>query len=254
MSDYSAEERRRLIMERLQKFNSVKVSDLSSEFGVSEVTVRGDLTVLENRGMLSRTHGGAVGSYKAYYSMDLAQRTVTNEDEKKRIAQHAQELISDGDTLIMNAGTTPLYIMKSIQKKVTIVTNSIALALESGQNPNVSVILLGGEVNSKYQFTYGSDTLQKLRQYKADKLILSVDGISAENGLTTWYHQEAEICAQMISQAHSIIVAADYTKIGRTTFASIAPADTADFIITNTGADSEEIKYLSDLGIDITLT
>lgn len=254
MRELTVQERRNAIIEILHKDEMVKVGSLSESFGVSEVTIRADLAELEEQGLLSRTHGGAVGSLKTYYSMNLSQRSAANAAEKKRIAAKIAGLIDDDDTILMNSGTTTLYIMRAIESRnVTIVTNSIALALESRQKQNITTILLGGEVNAQYQFTYGTETLSRLRQYKTDKAILSVDGVSAANGYSIWYFQESEICREMFIRADRTIIAADYTKIGKTTFANIADVKMADCIVTNTGADSAEIAELRALGVKIDL-
>ena len=184
--------------------------------------------------------------------MSLSQRSSVNEAEKLKIAEAVSELVEDHDTLIMNAGTTPLFVMRALnQKNLTIVTNSIAIALEAGKYRNLKVILLGGDVNSEYQFTYVTAALKSLSEYHADKLILSVDGINCEKGLSTFYYQEADICKKMIEQSKTVIVAADYTKIGRTAFSSITSSSAADIIVTNKNSAPDETSGLKDLGIKI---
>lgn len=252
MTDISAQERRMKILEILHKNGKVKVNDLSRRFAVSEVSIRADLAELEGKQLLSRIHGGAISSYKAYYNMSLSQRSSVNENEKLKIAEAVAEMVEDNDTLIMNAGTTPLFVMRALKKKnLTIVTNSIAIALEAGKFQNLKVILLGGEVNSEYQFTYGTAALKSLSEYHADKLILSVDGINTEKGLSTFYFQEADICKKMIEQSKTVIIAADYTKIGRVAFSSITSADAADIVVTNKNSPSDEISGLKACGIKI---
>jgi len=145
-----------------------------------------------------------------------------------------------------------LVLWQALNKKnLTIVTNSIAIALEAGKFTNLKVILLGGDVNSEYQFTYGTAALKSLSEYHADKLILSVDGISHENGLSTFYYQEADICKKMIEQSKTVIIAADYTKIGRVAFSSITNASAADIIVTNKNSAPDEIAGLKAMGIRI---
>ena len=252
MENISAQERRMKILELLHKTGKVKVSDLSELFRISEVSIRADLAELEEKQLLSRIHGGAISSYKAYYNMSLSQRSSVNESEKLKIAESVCELVEDNDTLIMNAGTTPLFVMRALNKKnITIVTNSIAIALEAGKYQNLKVILLGGDVNSEYQFTYGTAALKYLSEYHADKLILSVDGISAGKGLSTFYYQETDICKKMIDQSKTVIIAADYTKIGRVAFSSITDASAADIIITNKNSAPDETSALKDIGIKL---
>lgn len=254
MQDLTLQERRDAILELLQEKGRVKVTDLARYFGVSEVSIRADLAELEARELLSRVHGGAVSGYRSYYNMSLTQRMKTNAEEKKAIAKEIAPLISDNETIIMNAGTTLLYVMRELKdKKITIVTNSIALALEGAENKNFKIILLGGDVDSAYQFTYGVKTLKLLEQYRADTLLLSVDGIDSEKGFSTFYYQEAEICSKMAERAAKTIVAADYSKIGRCAFAKIEMDSPADTIVTNQKASPKYIKRLKEGTAEIIL-
>ncbi len=251
--EYNAEQRRQQILELLSEKGKVRVTELAHLFRISEVTIRIDLADLESRGLLSRVHGGAVSSYKNYYSMNFNQRSGTNEAEKRAIAEYVASTIKDNDTIMMNAGTTTLFVLRALnaRQNIHIVTNSVAIALEASDNPNFNVMLLGGLVNTKYQFTYGDDALRQLGTYHADKLILSVDGIHGQDGLTTYYNQEAEICRLMIRQASSVLVTADYTKIGRTALSSIAPIAVADCLITNNKANRDELEIIQNEGLQI---
>ncbi len=251
--EYNAEQRKERILELLNETGKVRVADLSHHFRISEVTIRIDLADLESRGLLSRVHGGAVSSYKNYYNMNFNQRSSTNEAEKRAIAEYVANIIKDNDTVMMNAGTTTLFALRALNAKQSlhIVTNSIAVALEASDNPNFNVVLLGGLVNTKYQFTYGDDALRQLKSYHADKLILSVDGIHARDGLSTYYNQEAEISRLMLAQSGSALIAADYTKIGRTALTAIAPIHVAETIVTNDKANRDELETIRQEGIHI---
>ncbi len=249
------EQRRDKILEMLSNDGKVEVSQLSELFGVSGVMIRRDLTELEKRGLLTRIHGGAVSSYKTYYNMSFSQRSGTNETEKKALASYIANIVEDNDTIMMNAGTTMLYVFRALamRKNISIVTNSIAVALDAAGNENFNVVLLGGSVNTKYQFTFGDDAQRQLQDYHVDKLILSVDGVSASDGLSTYYNQEAYLCRQMIAQAGTSIVVADYTKIGRNTFVGIAPLDAVDCLVTNENASKTETSAIEKLGVQVAL-
>lgn len=228
-------ERRQKILEILHQEGRVKVTKLSALFDISEVSIRMDLADLEAKGLLSRVHGGAVSSYKTYYNMDMQQRLSANQEQKQSIANHIVGMIEENDTIMLNAGTTTLTIFRMIpaSMNLSIVTNSIAIALEAGANPNFNVVLLGGAVNSKHQFVYGEDAIAQLGKYHADKLILSVDGITLANGLTSFYNREVELDRIMLSHSATRIIAADSTKLGRTAFARISDIKEADYIVTN---------------------
>ncbi|MBQ4631024.1 MAG: DeoR/GlpR transcriptional regulator [Clostridia bacterium] len=237
------DDRRKKILELINKTGSVKVTELSKLFDTSEVTIRTDLADMENKGLVTRVHGGAVSSYKPYYNMNYTQRMSTNQTQKELIAKKIADMIEDNDTIMLNSGTTTLLVFRAIPQNLnlSIVTNSIAIALEATSNPNLNIILLGGLINSKYQFTFGDDAIKQLKSYHADKLILSVDGIDAEHGFSTYYDKEAEIDRIMLEQSGVNIVAADHSKFGRCAFTKIADLSVADYIVTDSNI-TENLK------------
>jgi DeoR/GlpR family transcriptional regulator of sugar metabolism len=252
--DMTVDDRRKKILELLEKDGKVKVVELSRLFKISEVTIRNDFSELENSGMLDRVHGGAISTNKAYFNMNFYERIGKFEKEKRKIASAAAKMINTNDTVMINSGTTTFFIAQELKnlKALTIVTNSISIVQELAAIPNFNVILLGGNYNAQYQFTYGEDALQQLRKYKTDKLILSADGVSSEYGLTTHHHQEADISRGMIERVNQLIVVADFSKIGRENFANIAPIEAVDYLITNTTANTDELANLTKKGIEIT--
>lgn len=249
----TVEERKRKISELLRENDSVKVSELSRALGVSEVSVRSYLEDMEKKGLLSRVHGGAVSSYKPYYSMNLNQRLETNQKAKVEIAEKIAALIEPNDTVMLNAGTTTLLAFRKFPRdyNLNIVTNSISIALEASSNQNYNVILAGGSVNTKYQFTYGNDAATQIEKYHADKLILSVDGVDAACGFTTYYNKECAVDLAMIRQSDVRIVAADSSKIGYSAFARISDLSVADYIVTDAPVSDELAKLLLSLKVKI---
>ena len=247
------DQRKQKILDLLKEKDSIRVTHLSRVLGVSEVTVRSYLEELERKGLLSRVHGGAVSSYKPYYSMNLNQRLETNQRAKVQIAERIAGLLQPNDTVMLNAGTTTLLAFRKFPENfnLRIVTNSISIALEASGNPNYNVILLGGSVNTKYQFTYGSDTVNQLKKYHADKLILSVDGISPRQGFTTYYNNEASVAEAMIDQADCRIIAADRSKFGHQAFTQISDLSVADYIVTDTVVKGELSDKISEAGVEI---
>lgn len=242
----ATDSRRKKILELLDKNGSVRVTELSHIFSISEVTIRNDLADMENKGLLTRVHGGAVSSYKPYYNMSLNQRMSTNQEQKEIIAKKIAGMIDDNDTIMLNSGTTTLLVFRAIPRNLNlnIVTNSISIALEGTTNPNFNIILLGGLINSKYQFTFGDDAIRQLKSYHADKLILSVDGIDSEHGYSTYYDKEAEIDRIMLEQSNVNIVAADHSKFNRCAFTKISDLSVADYIVTDSSVpDSLKSKF-----------
>ncbi|GIP30956.1 DeoR/GlpR family DNA-binding transcription regulator [Paenibacillus sp. J2TS4] len=250
------DQRRKKILELLQQEGKVKVAELSKLFGISEVTIRNDLDEIEGQGLLQRVHGGAISTYKSYYNMTFHDRTETNKEEKRKIAVEAASIISDGDTIILGSGTTPLYVLRELKnhKNLIVITNSLSIAHEVGYNRNINiVVLLGGNINLEYQFTSGDDAIRQLSKYKADKLILSSDGVSSAFGITTYHHLEAELYRQMIARVDRTIIVADYTKIGRANFAHIESIEKIDCLVTNHNSPKDEIEAMKEKGVEVRL-
>jgi Transcriptional regulators of sugar metabolism len=245
--------RRKRILELLAASGRVKVAELSRIFGISEVTIRADLSELENDGMLERVHGGAVSTNKAYNLLSFTERITHYELEKRAIAAAAAKQIADNDTVMINAGTTTFFVAQELKKfqSLKVVTNSVAVADELSSLPNYTVILLGGSYDSRYRFTYGEDALAQLRRYRTDKLILTVDGVSADHGYTTFHHQEAAVCRAMLESGGRSFVVADFSKLGRINFASVAEIDAADCIITNITASPVELEAITEHGVEV---
>ncbi len=245
--------RKQQILDLIRQNGSVRVSELSQLFDVSEVTVRNYLTDMESKGLLSRTHGGAISSYKPYCSMNFNQRLQTNYQEKDLIAKKTAQMIEPNDTIMLNAGTTTLLVLRHIPTDyhLNIITNSISIALEASANPNFNIVLIGGSVNQKYQFTFGADAVNILKNYYADKLILSVDGIDFNCGFSTYYNEEVEIDKLMLERSSVSILAADCSKFNRNAFVKISDLSTADFIVTNYEPNENEKNMFFDKGITL---
>lgn len=249
----STDERREEIIGIIQENGKVKVSELSQHYGISEVSIRKDLEILEAEGHLSRVHGGAVGLNKLYVNMDLNERYKTNAIAKRKLAELASRFIEDNDTIMMNAGTTLTYVLRAIRNKknITIVTNSVQNATEAALYSDFTVILLGGQLDSKYQFTYGDDAISQLENYHANKCILSVDGISAAAGLTLYYSNEAALVKKMLESSTTAIITADSSKVGKNVFAKITDAAKTNILITTHTENKNELEKLRKLGLEI---
>lgn len=242
--------RRKRILELLAQDGQVKVTQLSELFHTSPVTIRSDLASLEKDGYLRRVTGGAVQTVRNFFTMDAQQRKHYNLEAKTEIARAAAELIQDGDTLMINSGTTTLYTAMELKKRnsLNIVTNSMAVAVELAGCPTFRVILLGGEVNAQYSFSYGNTALEQLGQYKADKAILSIDGIHTQAGITTYHAEESAICRMMMERSHKTIITADFSKFGFEGFSKITNLQNADYYVTNKDADPETVSFIQKLG------
>lgn len=234
--------RRDGILEKVNRDGKVKVVQLAEIFNISEVTIRNDLTEMEQEGLLRRIRGGAVSTKKSYYDMSLNDRMEVHKDEKINIAKMIADMIADGETLMIDSGTTTCYIARELadRNNLTIVTNAIQVAREFVYNNTINVILLGGDLDLQYQFTFGNDTLAQLQKYRADKMIIATDGISAKCGLTTFHNKEADVSRLMIDRSNEVIAVADYSKIGKEGFSFISALEKIDVLVTSRHEDNEE--------------
>lgn len=163
-------------------------------------------------------------------------------------------MINDGDTLFLNSGTTTCHIARALQQKkhLYVVTNSLAVAMEIGNIPTCNVLLLGGEINARYGFTCGGDAQDQLYKYRADWAILSVDGVSAKGGVTTYHAEEGIIDRLMIANAKRYLVAAAGDKIGNTGFSRICDCSPNLSLVTSGDCDKEALTQLRECGVRIT--
>lgn len=251
-----SQERKKKILEILNRDGTVKVVSLSEILNATVVTIRSDLVALEKEDYLQRTSGGAVLTIKNLYKVDLQQRRQENYKQKKAIAGQAASLIQDGDTIIINSGTTSFFTACELKKRknLNVVTNSLEIALELGGIPTFRVVLLGGEINAQYSFSYGNDAIEQLRKYKADWTILSIDGICANVGLTTCHPEESLVDRTMIDRARKTMVVADSTKMGREGFAFVSTLSEKTVWITDWCVNEKDITQFSDIGLQIIIS
>ena len=245
--------RRDRILEQLRQKGKVLVSELSRELGATPVTIRNDLDALERDGYLVRIQGGALLRARTTSEWGSEQEPIIHPAEKQAIARAVAEQIPDGSTLFLNSGTTSHCLAAALKehRSLNVVTNSLAVATELGRSPLIHVILLGGEINTQYGFTYGSDAEDQLRRYQAGWAVLSVDGVSAGGGITSFHAEETSIDRMMIAHAKHTIIAADYTKIGRTGFTRICDANPEIRLVTDRQCSADAARELEQLGVAV---
>ena len=247
-------QRKNMILEMLHHGDEVRVTELAEKLCITPATVRSDLALMEKDGLLHRIHGGAIGTKKSYFNMSLNDRMTINREEKIRIAKACAELINDGDTLMIDSGTTNLYLARelALRNNLNIVTNALQIAEEFAFNSSVKVILLGGNLDLQYQFTYGGDVIQQLQQYRSDKMFIAIDGISARHGLSTYNSLEVDVSRHMIERSNNVIAVADHSKIGKEGFSYITPLTSIDILVTDLYDGSKaEINEIIKAGIEV---
>lgn len=247
-----AEERQMEISSILDKCGSIKVNELSEHFKVSEATVRRDLQEMEDNKLLKRTHGGAVKFEITNFEPTFMEKIDEKLDEKLLIAKYAASLIKNGDTIILDSGTTTLEIAKNIKAtNITIITNSIDVAVEVSSKSNIELILTGGLLRMTTRAMVGHVCESMLKNFRVDKAFIGANGISVEHGITTPNLIEAQSKKAMINSASKAIIVADSSKFDNVCFSVICPVKQVYSIITTGYVSEEKIHEYSSQGVKI---
>jgi DeoR family galactitol utilization operon repressor len=241
--------RERIILDRLSTDGSVSVGTLAQDFGLSEVTIRGDLRGLEDKGWINRRRGGAAPALHR----DILERQHTRQEEKNVIARRAAELVRDGDVIMIEAGTTIALVAKYLQgrRDIHIVTNSALVFSYARLNPMLQITMTGGEFRRATESLVGPIALDTINRLNVRLAFVGTDGFTLEKGMTTHLMEGAEIVKAMKAHAQTTILLADSGKFGRTGFISVLPLSEMDSIITDSGLAKDAAEDLSAAGITI---
>ncbi len=254
MRDGSLPARRRFELIRLaQRQGQLSVAELSSQFGVSADTIRRDLDLLSVRGFVRRTHGGAVpADYLVQGGSTSAQRTGSRIAEKTRIARCAAELIQDGESLILNGGsTTRLFAFELAGKKnLTVITNALGIPAALSREAVRDIVVVGGEYRAESHSTVGSVAFCGAVAVSADSAILGVGGVS-QKGLSCELLQEATMAASMIAAARRTIVLADSSKFNHQLLGQISTLDQIDILVTDAEPPRDLFNVLEQLEVQV---
>ena len=251
----SARERRALILRRLQTMEEVSVSALSRETGISEVTIRKDLTALQEKNLLVRTRGGAIRKPVENLNEDTAisKKQMFNYLEKVKIGIEAAKLIKEGDFVMFDSGTTTLEVARNLDRfeHLDIITNAMNISAELMRYRRFNVIVLGGNVRINSHSTVGPLAISVLRNFSGYKLFLGVDSFSLENGISTPSLEEALLNQQMIQQAGEVIAVFDSSKFNKRSFVHIADLSQINKIVTDNGLPAGMRAKLKAAGIEV---
>lgn len=257
-SDVLTQQRHEQILHHLNQNGQILVDNLAVLLDVSPSTIRRDLTEMESSGLLRRFHGGAELIQPLLYepfrhSINFSNQEMVNTDEKRRIAKAAAMMIQSGETIAFSAGTTTTQITRYLAhvKKVTLVTNTVNVAMELSQRQDITVFVTGGYLSMGWFSLVGDTAVQAIKSLYFDKVFIGVNGIDVSSGLTSHYVDEATIVRAMIQQAKQKIVVADHTKIGATTRAVICEANKVDTLITDQQVPDKQVQAFEQLGLQV---
>jgi DeoR family transcriptional regulator, aga operon transcriptional repressor len=249
-------ERRHRIVELLREHGKVTVEALAVRFATSAVTIRTDLAALEANDALERTHGGALRRQDDDDQPIKVKRTL-HHAEKVRIAKAAAALIQDGETVILDSGTTTAEIAKQIRKlevqSINVITNALNIAALLTDVPAVRLIMPGGILRPESNSLSGHMAEAALANLQADRLFLGADGLDPERGVMTPHLPEAQLNAKMIEISRQVIVVADSSKLMRRNISLIARVEQLHMIITDAGADPDVVAELRRRGVEVRL-
>ncbi|ENH95895.1 DeoR family transcriptional regulator [Gracilibacillus halophilus YIM-C55.5] len=237
-----ATERRNVILEILQEKKRITVKDLSKMLEVSEATLRSDLSSMENQGLLTRTHGGAVLDSPINSEHTFSERKKKNRQSKVIIAKEAVKLINEKDCILLDASTTALEIARILKEEnmqLTVLTNGISAAIELRDNPSITVILLGGMLRNGSMALEGEFGLNILNQIHVDTMFTSARGFTTEEGLTDFSVFEVELKKNLVKRVEKVIAIIDHSKIGDNSIASFAKLDDIDIFVSENEVDED---------------
>lgn len=255
----SARERRQRIAELVDEDQRVSVADLTERFGVTDASIRRDLTILEGAGRLRRIHGGAIGRAAQLANGVYATKLRARREEKVRIAAVAARLLRPGQVVLFDSGTTVAQVAAQMPpalrspNAITAVTHSLPVIEEIGRWEAPHLICLGGLYLPDYRAFVGPQTIASVRELAADVIFLGCDGLTVEGGLTTPHVLVAEVGAVAASRARRVIVVADSSKLGRQGFTPIVPLSDVHVLITDVGADPELVAEIRAVGVEVLL-
>lgn len=246
-------QRRERIQEYLVIHQIARSVDLCGLLETSEATVRRDLEWLEQKGVLERTHGGAILSQRMTFEQEYQQRAQHHPEEKKRIGELAASLIENGDIVFVNSGTTATQVLQHIRKdlSITVFTNNVRAIADIG-NPGFHYYLTGGEFQSRSNSVSGRFALDNLGLVYANKAILGIDGISLKHGCTVPTDLEAEVVHRMIERTKGqVIVVADHSKWGVVSNFQVANVNEIDKLVTNEGFSKSAVEDLAGHSVEV---
>lgn len=244
--------RRAKIKEMILEKKNVTVSELALLYQVTEETIRRDLKLLEDEGVLTRTYGGAYITDGVQNDVNFNLREHIHVDGKKKIAEQCVSLINNGDSIFLDASSTSLYIANLLRDmRITVVTNSIKIVNALIESPSVHIVILGGGVSNSSMSCLGRNTELSIQNYYFDSAFISCRSISMAHAITDSNEQQAEVRRLAIERANQVYLIADYTKFDRTSFARICGFDQINALIVDQALRPEWHQFLEAAAIKL---
>jgi len=249
------QERLTAIARQMEASGYVSVSELSQSLGVSAVTIRSDLDTLERAGKLVRTRGGAVPTHLTEGALSFAVRQRTRVEDKERIGAAAADLVSDGEAIVLDASTTAWHLARCLlpRRDLTVLTTGLYVALELLRSPRISVMMPGGYLWREAAAVVGTGDCGVLERGNLQKGFFGGRGFTLDEGLTDANGAEVELKRRLVSAVNEVNVILDSSKLGKVAFASCAPIEEIDRLVTDRGAPEDLVQAIRDRGVEVIL-
>lgn len=248
-----AVERRMEIVSIVNQEGKARVDDLATRFNVSSVTIRSDLNFLEKNGYIVRSHGVALSNTGVIAELTVHEKRRQNSGSKSLIGQAAAKLIHNGNTIILDSGTTTFEIASNIKSlsDVVVMTNGLDLAMDLASSSGIEVLMSGGVLRKNALSFSGSQAENNLKNYRFDKVFLGVDGFDLKAGITTHSEQEASLNRLMCNISEQVIAVTDSTKFGKRSCHMIREFGNIDILVTDSGIPDEYLQGLREMKVEV---
>ncbi len=247
--------RRELVLELLERKERVTVAEVSALAEVSEMTVRRDLEALEREGALKRVHGGAISAVSTSYEPPFAVRAQRAMAAKEGIGRRAAGLLREGETLILDVGTTTLEVARNLQgrRNLTVLTPSLRAAEILADESGIRLMVTGGVVRSGERSLVGDHAERAFDQLRFDTFVMGVGGIESRAGLTEFNLEDARVKRAALARAQRCVVVADSSKLGRVAFAGICALEQVDVLVTDAEAAPDDLAALEAAEVEVVI-
>jgi len=246
-------ERQNQILQWINLQQRISINEVCEQFMVSQATARRDLETLAGKGKVQRVHGGAIAVEKAPPEMPMLLRQIDQAAEKQRIGVAGARLVNDGETVFLGSGTTVLEVARNLKDRhnLTVITNSLPVVNLLSENPEITIVCIGGMLRPSELSFIGHITEQDLAEVRADKVFIGVRAINLEEGLTNDYLPETMTDRAILKIGHETIVVADHTKFGRVSTVMLVPIERVQTLITGGETSEDFIKEVIKRNIRI---
>lgn len=244
--------RRPALQALLAEYGEVGIAELADRFQVSEMTIRRDLEALETEGVARRVRGGAIATVSRGYEPPFATRATGEHAAKRAVAAAAAHYVDDGETAIIDVGTTTLELARCLRGRrgITTITPSLPVALELANEPNLRVVVTGGIVRAGEHSLIGHFAERPFEELNCDVFFLGVGGVHEDKGLTEYNLDDARVKRSALRAARRCVVLADASKFGRVCLATIASLPEVDVLITDASADHPLSDAAREAGVE----